>query len=264
MPEVLARILDLLADPNSQMAELAEALSHDQALVARLIAVSNSALYGGSHEISSVNQAVVRLGTRTIRSLVVAASTRTLFPADATHVGVTGHELWQHSVECGLTSRRVASTVRYADPEEAFVGGVLHDVGKVVMLLNLSDEYRRVLKLQASSGSGSVAAEAAVLGFDHTMVGELLLDRWNMPDVLTACVRHHHDPDAAGEHAALARIVACGNYLGHAHGTLPDGATAEAGVAFAEHARSLGIAPDQMTALHERVVEDLESSHVLA
>ena len=102
MPHVVSRVLELLSDPDSQMSDMVEVLSRDPALVARLIRVSNSSLYSRGQETTSLGQAVVRLGGRTVRSLVMAASMKSLFPLDKTNVGLWGQSLWQHSIECGL------------------------------------------------------------------------------------------------------------------------------------------------------------------
>lgn len=218
MPQVVSRILKMLADPDCKMTELTTALSHDPALVARLIKVSNSSLYGGGQETGSLNQAIVRLGTRTTRSVVVAASTRSLFPTDSTRVGLLGRALWQHAVESGLAARRVAEFVRRSDPDEAFAGGVLHDLGKVIILLNLPDEAREIHRRLEAGEPDTLGVERSVLGFDHTLVGERLLQGWGMPGGLCACARHHHDPEAATVSPDLVRIVACGNVLSHALG----------------------------------------------
>jgi putative nucleotidyltransferase with HDIG domain len=263
MPNVVTRILQLLSDPNSKMADLTEVLSHDQALVARLIKVGNSAFYGRGQKTSTLSQAVVRLGTRTIRSLVLAATTRSLFPMDQTNVGIWGQALWQHSVECGLASRRVAELVRYADPEEAFVGGVLHDVGKVVILLSTPEEYRGIRKKQTSGRASSVGAETAVLGFDHTRVGELLLERWQMPQNLKACVRYHHDPHEAGDFETLASIVACGDYLSHTHGAQAGESGFEDSIDITAITERLRLSLDHMQMLQEKIVEDFAYSNML-
>ncbi len=222
MPHVVTRILDLLADPDSQVSQMVEVLSRDPALVARLIRVSNSALYGRGQETTSLDQAVVRLGGNTVRSLVLAASMRSLFPLEKTKVGLWGQSLWQHSIECGLAARRVAQESRAADPEEAFVAGVLHDIGKVVVLLNQPEQYGRILRERGAAPHDSVVVERSILGFDHTEVGQLLLEKWQLPKDLQLVVRHHHAPPTDSAADDLVRIVAVGNLLSHRCGSQPD------------------------------------------
>lgn len=218
MPEVVAGILKQLADPECSLNEVTAALAKDPALVARLIKVANSSLYGTNREITGLNQALVRLGFRTIRSLVIAASSRALFPMNDTQVGLWGKALWDHSVECGVAAKWVAGNVGYPDPDEAFAAGVLHDIGKVIILLNLPDEFRAVARAMETDGLDSCSAELRVIGFDHARVGAWLMEWWDLPESLTAGIIHHHDPAAAEEHEQLARIVACGDLLSHSLG----------------------------------------------
>jgi putative nucleotidyltransferase with HDIG domain len=262
MPDVAARVLDMVGDPNTKMSQLAEVLSRDQTLVARIIKVSNSALYGGQKKTTSLSQALIRLGTRTIRSLVVGASTRALFPTDQTQIGLWGQSLWQHSIQCGLAARRIAKRVRYGDPEEAFVGGLLHDLGKVVILLKLPDEYRRIHRMQAGGLAGS-AAERSVLGFDHAKVGKLLLKEWKLPPSLIACVRFHHLPREAGEYESLAHVIALGNQLAHACEAVDQGRGCEVGDDVVAVLERLGLSPDDLRELQDSVADDLVHSGVL-
>ncbi len=263
MPHLVTKVIDLLSDPNSRTSELVEVLSRDPVLVSRLIRVSNSALYSRGHETTSLEQAVVRLGTKTIRSLVMAASMRSLFPVDKTNVGSWGQSLWQHSIECGLASRRVAKTVGYHDPEEAFVAGVLHDMGKVVILLHRPDDFRAVLKEQSATQDSFAATERKILGFDHTEVGELLLEKWRMPENLIACVKFHHQPSGAGEMALLVNIVAAGDVLSHRHGSQPDPDLAGKSNDFDQISRAIKLEENMIMVLQEEIGSDLQQSGFL-
>lgn len=215
MPTILTRVLDVLARADVEMQDVADVLSHDPALVARLIKVSNSSLYGGYQETGSVTQAVLRLGMRATRSVVLAASTRALFPLDSSRRGLLGRALWEHAVRSGLAARRVAECTRRADPDEAFAAGVLHDIGKVVILLNRAEAYGEVQRRLERGAPDSITVEYEVLGFDHCRVGDLLLTNWSMPGNLRAVVRCHHHPPAAEDAASLVDVVACGQLLAH-------------------------------------------------
>jgi putative nucleotidyltransferase with HDIG domain len=171
--------------------------------------------------------------------------------------------LWKHSVECGLAAKRVAKIAGCADPDEAFVGGILHDIGKVVILLNLPDEFRVIGKRKTTHKESSLEAEAAVLGFDHTMVGERLVEQWKMPPSLKACVRYHHALEQAAEFETLACIIACGDYFSHAQGAQPDEASAEHAIDLAVARRTLDLSDEQMQRLREQIDEDFQHSNVL-
>jgi HD-like signal output (HDOD) protein len=266
MPQVIARILDLLSNPDCKLAELTAALSQDPALVARLIKVSNSSLYGGGQSCGSLNQAIVRLGTRTTRSVVVAASTRSLFPADGSRVGLAGRTLWRHAVETGLAARRVAEFMRWTDPDEAFAGGVLHDLGKLIILLNLPDEACEIQRRRQAGEDEAGALERRVLGFDHTEVGERLLQGWSMPPGLVACARWHHQPEAAGQHQDLVRLVGCGDLLSHCLGDGAGGVydpESPAGRRLAAVTEAMGLDESSRTDLLGLLALDLEQGDLL-
>jgi len=262
MPHVVARILSLLSEADCDMKAVTEALSHDPALVAKLIKVSNSSLYGGYQETGSVNQAIVRLGMRATRSVIVAASTRNLFPMDSSRKGLLGRSLWEHAVQSGLAARRVAEFTRHADPDEAFAGGVLHDIGKVIMLLNRPDDYAEVHKRLEQGAPESTVVEREVLGFDHCLVGDRLLEGWGMPGNLRAIARWHHAPNQAGEPAALVHCVACGDLLGQ---RLCDrnGADSRLEERLAESCAALGLDEAALSELEELLTRDLQQSDLL-
>jgi len=253
MPDVVTRVLRLLADRDSSMNELTETLSRDQAIVARLIKVSNSALYGRGHRITSLQQAVVRLGARTIQSLVLASSTRTLFPMDRTNVGLWGQALWTHSMECGISARLVAERCGYDDPEEAFVGGVLHDVGKVVILLEMPDAFRRIQRARILRFGDSAAIERDAIGFDHTQVGDMLLEKWALPATLRTCVRSHHDSNYHGDCEVLVHVVRCANVLCKLFGSQADDYPAPEQTLVTQSLRSIGLDADRLETLGEEL-----------
>ncbi len=263
MPGVVTHVLQMLSDPECSMAELTRALSQDQSLVVRLIKVSNSALYGSSRKISTLSQAVTRMGTRIVRNLVLAAFTQSLFPVNRSSIGLWAQSLWQHSKECALASRRIAEAVHYHDPEEAFVGGLLHDIGKLVILLKMPDKYQSVRKIQASSRISTADAELRTLGCDHTLVGELLMQKWKMPANLQACVRYHHQPHVSREFGSLANIVACGDRMSHQWGLQTEEVT-EGEVAEVETAmKSLLLSEAAMEELQKTVQSDFKLTGVL-
>ena len=217
MPRTVTAVLELLASPDWTIPAIEATIAGDPAMVARMISVSNSAFYGASHEIRTLNQSLVRLGYRAIRSLVIVAGARALFPQDDDLVGRRGRELWRHSAATGVAGRLVAEAVKQRDPDDAFAAGVLHDIGKVVILLNRPDEYERILELVLSGGSASSVAEMEVVGVDHAHLAACLTSRWNLPAGIVGAIVGHHEPDQAGDHARLARIVACADDLAHLH-----------------------------------------------
>ena len=260
MPSLVYQIHDLLADPDFSMDKLEELIGQDQSLVAKLIKVSNSVLYGGAGEVGSLRQALTRLGTRTVKSLVLATSTRTFFSKKQSATGISSQLLWQHSVECGLAARRVAQEAGYSDPDEAFVGGVLHDIGKLVMLLKLPDEYRKIQKMKKSGNTNELAFESEVLGCDHAQIGDKLMKKWKMPPGLKACVQMHHRFKDVDNGDLLVPIVAYGNYLEHSCSTQEEGNQMENQSDIDALVQQLQLTTEQNAALKEKIIEDYQNN----
>ena len=178
LPTLVSRALELLADPDAPVKEIESVIEKDQSLVSKLMRVSNSALYGGMQRVESLQQALTRLGARTSRSLIVAASMQDYFLRSNANTQVLAQALWQHAAECGLAARRIAAVIGYDDPEKAFVGGVVHDIGKLVILLTDGDAYRRITNLMRQASLSALDAETRVLGIDHVTIGIQLMQKW--------------------------------------------------------------------------------------
>ena len=161
------------------------------------------------------------------------AAARALFPQDDTRVGSWGKDMWSHASACGGAARMVAEAVGQKDPDDAFAAGVLHDVGKVVILLNRLDDFERTLELVQGKGMASTDAEISIVGIGHDQLAAWLMAGWNLPAGVVAAVVGHHAPETAGDFTALARIVAAGNAISHLH------AGSQGGDPTAERARLL-------------------------
>ena len=201
LPETVVRVMRLADDPKSGIVDVAKVLAPDQALAARVLKLANSAFYGSSRRIATVSDAVVILGMRTTRNLVMAASCEALLENEVAGYCLPRGALLRHSLACASAAQALARRTQYRGMEEAFVAGLLHDLGKVVMNAYLRDQFIQVL-MQAASGEMTYAeAERTVFRFDHAEAGACLLERWNLPASLVAAVRYHHTPlEAPGDH----------------------------------------------------------------
>ncbi|MBI2570038.1 MAG: HDOD domain-containing protein [Candidatus Schekmanbacteria bacterium] len=213
MPAVAAKAMELIADPETTLAELQKVIEVDAALATEMLRISNTALYSRARVVSSLRDAIVRLGFKKVRSVLVTVATQSLFRG--ARKAIAGADvLWQHSVLAGLAARQVAQDLGSAlrvDAEEAFLGALLHDVGKVVMLARFPDEYGEVLRRVWEGAGTYLETEAAVLGVDHRHVGHQLLKFWGLPVPFQTVALFHHEPDAAATedaaHLALVSIV---------------------------------------------------------
>lgn len=207
---VAARAISIAEDERSAALDLAAVISSDQALTARLLRLSNSAYYGYARRISTVREAVILLGMRTVRSVAITSGIIDSFRE--TDLGEFDHDLfWAHSVTVGIVAEAIARDTKVARPEDAFTAGVLHDVGKLAMLLCEPDLFADVAQLVVRDGRRFAEAERTVFGLSHVLVGARLAQRWKFPESLITAIRDHHPehPDSAIE--TLSDVVAAAN-----------------------------------------------------
>ena len=261
LPSTAAKALELLSDPNSSADSVENAIAHDQALVAKLIKVSNSVLYGGYQKVISLRQALTRLGAKTTKSLILAASTRSYFLKGHKGIKTYGPQLWQHSVECGLAARRIASACGYDDPEVAFIGGIMHDIGKLAILMIDDKKYQEIQRVVLTERIMDIAAEMQIVGSSHTLIGRLLMEKWHMPISVRICAEFHHYPEQAGKHASLASIIAYANHLSHTLGHYPQSETDDS--TGAHLLKAIGMSPAQNEQLIEIVKKDYQNTEIM-
>lgn len=257
MPHVVGQALKLIGDPESSLEELAAVLAQDQSLLAMIIKVSNSALYSTGQEISSLQTAITKLGVNIVRSLVLTASTHSVFPKDDVKIGRFGKALWDHSKECGLAARRLAQTIGYPDSEEAFVGGLLHDIGRLAILLGYPEEFAEIERCNKAGEKGLLEAEQDILDFDHTVIGQMLAQKWHMPSGLLACVEQHHRPQEATENfRVVANITAMADYLTTQVGKSPEAKNLDEWQDIKVVQRELGLEDAALEELKKQLHED--------
>lgn len=207
LPTSVARVVQALDDPKVGAEYIAHLLRLDQALAADVLRMSNAASYGGVSRTASVQEAVVRLGFVRVKSLVLGAATATLLTRRLSGYGLTGQELWNHAVVTASLARYVAEAVRYTDYEEAYVAGLLHDIGKLVLDQYVRSGYIVLTDLMRAKRLALWQAEEMVFGMDHGAVGGLLAAKWQFPLPLAEAIRCHHWPSLARTRPELAAIV---------------------------------------------------------
>jgi putative nucleotidyltransferase with HDIG domain len=208
---VAARAIQLAEDERSAAMDLATVISSDQALTAKLLRLSNSAYYGYSRRIANVREAVILLGMRTVRSVAISSGIIDSFSVPTPHESFEKDLFWAHSVSVGLVAEVIARETRIARPEDAFTAGVLHDIGKLAMMLAEPMEFAEVVDLVLNEGMRYGDAEHAVFGIGHEHIGARLAERWKFPDPLCEAIRRHHRDRPAAALEGLGDIVAVAN-----------------------------------------------------
>ena len=188
---VATRAIQLAEDERTAAMDLATVISSDQALTAKLLRLSNSAYYGYARRISNVREAVILLGMRTVRSVAIASAIiDALRPPESAEFDQD--LFWAHSVCVGLVAEVIARETKAARPEDAFTAGVLHDVGKLSMIICEPAMFDDVVDLVITDGMRYRDAETRVFGLNHEHVGGRLAQRWKFPEPLVNAIRMHH------------------------------------------------------------------------
>jgi putative nucleotidyltransferase with HDIG domain len=209
LPHVASRVIELVGNPDTNAGDLEQVISRDQALTARVLKIANSALFGRREMVSTLSQAIVLLGFKTVHSLVIAASTETFYRS--TSIRFKDKLLWEHAVATALAAGYLARDCRYRGVEEAFLGGLLHDIGKVALDINLEERYQGIIERVYNEEVTFVDAEREMLGFDHAEVGALVVKKWNLPEALEEAVRLHHRAMSSLVDPTLCAIVSLAN-----------------------------------------------------
>jgi putative nucleotidyltransferase with HDIG domain len=213
LPEVITRILSMVEDADSSIQRISEVVGQDQSLVASILRMVNSPYYGLRHRVVSIQHAVVVLGLRSVRNIALSSVLVKTFGESSRDLRFQRHLLWRHTVACAVAARYLAQRVGCADPEEAFLAGLLHDIGLVVYDQHFHEEFRRVVDLVLARGQGLCTAEREILGHDHGEAGAILARRWSFPPAVVDAIACHHRPDAAGTDPLLASLVHLGDHL---------------------------------------------------
>lgn len=193
LPEIYAELVRVVDDPNSTIDTISVTLRKDPSLAARLLKLANSAFYGVPAQIGTVEEAVQLIGLREIKDLVMATSVIRAFDKLPVSL-VDAHSFWYHSIACGLASAMLAQDRHDPAPERFFVGGLLHDIGHLILYLWLPEESLDILRLCEKTREPCTRVEMNNLGFDHALLGGELIANWRLPPSLREMVACHHHP----------------------------------------------------------------------
>ncbi|SPD73196.1 Metal-dependent phosphohydrolase, HD subdomain [uncultured Desulfobacterium sp.] len=207
LPRTVLKITELVNNPKSSAKDLAKVITDDQVLTARLLKLVNSSFYGFPQKISTVTGAIVLLGFDAIRNLLLTTSVFGLFPRRPRTDTFRMELFWDHSLGCAIGAKVIGDYMRYDKVEELFVSGLLHDIGKIVELLFLPEDFSKVISTVKEEDILMSEAENRVLDYSHAQIGEMLAERWNMSSKLINVIAHHHQPALAGRFSREAAIV---------------------------------------------------------
>lgn len=223
LPDVVLRITELVNDPNSSIRQIETVIEVDPVLSSTVLKVVNSSFYGMAQEISALRLALVILGIKEIKNLVLPLSVFRLFSQGTVSKDFDIKEFWHHSATAGQIAKSLSKKFNLQFAGEEFVGGLIHDIGKIALFKVIKEEYAEILRLAREDSIDLYEAEMDAFGFHLGHVGGWLGEQWHLPKKLIAAIVYHNAPQETEEHHQLVGIVSLASALTHATGVDPDG-----------------------------------------
>src|SRR5215213_5750346 len=204
LPEVTSQIIQTVEDPKSTASQLHKIVSHDPALVTRILKVVNSAFYGLPGQIGSIERAIVLLGLNAVKNLAVAASLGQMFRGGQLCDGFAPKDLWTHCVAVGVAARDLARQMKLPVADEAFLAGMIHDMGILISLQSFPEQLRKTCEAAKNSERSFVELEREFMnGMDHQQLGMCLAEQWRFPRSCQLVAGYHHQPTALADQNRL-------------------------------------------------------------
>lgn len=263
LPEVTAKILSTVEDPKSNAQQLHKIVSHDPALVTRILKVVNSAFYGLPGQVASIERAIVMLGLNAVKNIAVAASLGQMFRGTKLCEGFTAKDLWTHCVAVACIARDLARQAKLPFADEAFLAGMIHDIGLLVSLQVYPEKLQLVCQQAQTTARPFCEIEREVIGVDHEQLGMALCEKWSFPKSCQLVAGFHHEPELpAANSRALVTLIALADSLAATSGQgftltrLHDAPSQQA-------VEAIGITPAQIDSTRARIPELMQSTATL-
>jgi HD-like signal output (HDOD) protein len=257
MPHVASKVLELSSDPETSATLLQQVIADDQAMTARILKIANSAMYACSRRVKTLSEAIVMLGFNSIRSLVVTSAARNLYTSGGARMGLKERLLWEHSIGCAFACRLMVAERHPALMEEAFLAGLMHDIGKLVLNLQLPERFEEIVQIVYNENRDFQPTERELLGFDHAQVGALLVNKWKLSPVLEEVIGQHHSPEKFSDGHPLLLYLDLGNRICHKCG-IGFQEQADLDLAAAPAAQLLGLGAADFAAFTVKLQQTLE------
>ncbi|MEM7200800.1 MAG: HDOD domain-containing protein [Planctomycetota bacterium] len=265
MPEVLVKLNQVVADPDASADDVGAVIARDPAVSANILRMVNSAHFGLQERVGQVSQAVAIMGFRLTKKVALKAAVFSVFAnrhSDSAVFDPAG--FWRHSIFSGVAARAIAQeSPRFAglDPEDLYICGLLHDIGRIILLESAPDAYQRVLADASAHRASLLDVESTQLGFTHADVGSVLAIKWMLPEDLTIAIRYHHAPGHDPFHQTLSSLIHLADHLAWSAGqpSLQDIAPPQLDV---EVYDQVGLEAQQLEDLLPRICDDFAATEM--
>jgi putative nucleotidyltransferase with HDIG domain len=203
-PQIAIRVLQSANDENVPMRQLSDLISSDPAFSSEVLTIANSALYAPRFPVTSILQAIAVLGTNNLKGLCLTVGVRAYLGKSLSHPSLRA--IWRHNLACGLVAEHLAAS-GLMDKDAAYTAGIMHDIGRLALVIIRPAEYAALLGRHAGSSSSLLHAERELFGFDHCQAGQNLIQDWKLPSDFEAIVARHHAPRRSGENWQTADVI---------------------------------------------------------
>lgn len=203
LPATTQKVLGLMSDPDVSIEKIKRLVSTDPGLTAKILKVANSAFYGSYRNIQNLSQAILRLGLNAVRNIVVATSMKNVYKK----FGLTEKLIWEQMIGSALAASVIARQTRLVDPEDAFIGGLLHDIGKVVLNNEYPDKFAKIMERVYNDQVSFETAEKEVFEFSQREVGAIVVKKWGFPENLEFLIKFLDDQEALSRDRQLMQLA---------------------------------------------------------
>lgn len=259
LPDIAMRVAALTQNPDTSTRAIAEAIGYDPILGARVLRAANSPLYYLERDVTTLLMAVNAIGNDGINLMVVASAASDAFQRKGKRLAEET-TLWGHSLAVGLAAREIMSLLGLRGMDQGFICGLLHDIGKLLLLLHDRDACLELVSNVEERDY--LAEEVAVFGYTHAQVGALVAKRWNLPEAICHAIYHHHQPSQAGQYMLMARVVEVADALANKAGVGFRPAH-ERDLADSESATALRLSEAQLQGVWEKTQASLSATFAL-
>ncbi len=215
LPTIYSQLSQAIEDPLATNEKIAKIISADQTSAFKVLKVANSPLYGLHGKIDSISQALIYLGHNEVKNIVFSLSIMKMFSKDKNVRGLRPVDLWAHSIGVGVITRNIGLAIGEKNVENYFLAGVFHDIGKIIFLEFAVKEYQKVMELVIEKKCQIKDAEKEVFGIDHAVAGQILADKWRIPQYIQDIIYNHHMGQKTKETNTLLASVHLGNIVAH-------------------------------------------------
>ena len=228
LPVVFHKIIELLQKEHTTAKEIASVINMDTGLAARILRLANSARYSLPNPVTTVEHAVTLVGFTEVKNLAMALKFVSTFPEGDENVLERGL-FWEHSLACGVCARILSESLMDISPGEAFTGGLMHDMGKLVLDAHFQGPWKNAIRHAHKTGWPLPDSETEIMGAPHTKVGEMLATHWGLPDIYKTAILHHHSPpdktQVSPRDLRYAKLICTANAIAQWLDTATDGYT---------------------------------------